>query len=206
MRFLIFTLALVVPAQLLGQGSAAPDASAPAAAAPAAGPKVGRASWFTDRRPLQVGDILTIVVDEGINAQDRQTNQATENRSLDLGLNGAVAATSAVGPVKAFGTTANANSQNNGVANRDNSLSTTISVRVVSLEPTGQARILGEKTVTADGRKQLVQLSGVIRPEDVAPDNLVASSRIADAMITYKGKKISANKGIIGKLLSIFWP
>jgi flagellar L-ring protein precursor FlgH len=205
MRSLISVMLLAVPAALMGQGNAAPTDAAPAAPAPTA-PTVSRASWFTDRRPLRVGDILTIVVDEGINARDQQTNQATDNRSLDLSLNGAVAATAAVGPVKAFGTNANASSRNDGVANRDNTLSTTISVRVVSLEGTGNARIEGEKTVTADGRKQLVQLSGLIRPEDVAPDNLVSSSRIADAVITYKGKKIGPSKGILGKLLSIFWP
>ncbi len=210
MRSLVVTLVLAAPGTLLAQGAAAPAASAPAgtapAAAPAPAPRVTRASWFTDRRPLQVGDILTVVVDEGINSNDRQTNSAVEQRGQDLSLNGAVAASAAIGPVKGFGTSANATSRNDGVANRNNSLATTISVRVVSLEPTGQARIQGEKTVTADGRKQNIQLAGLIRPEDVAPDNLVASSRIADAVITYKGKKISANKGIIGKLLGIFWP
>ena len=203
-RYLLGVLMVLVPAALASQ--AAP-AAAPAGAAPAAtSPAVGRASWFTDRRPLRVGDILTIVVDEGINARDQQSNSAVDNRSQDLSLNANVATAAALGPVKGFGTSANTSSRNDGIANRDNSLATTISVRVTALEPTGTARIEGEKTVDANGSKQLVKVSGLIRPEDVAPDNLVSSSRIADAVITYKGKKLSAKKGILGGILSIFWP
>ena len=205
-KFLLGLILVLVPAALASQAAPAATPPGTAAAAPPAGPTVGRASWFTDRRPLRVGDILTIVVDEGINARDQQSNSAVDNRSQDLGLNATVATAAALGPVKGFGTSANASSRNDGIANRDNSLSTTISVKVVSLEPTGTARIEGEKTVDANGSKQLVKVSGLIRPEDVAPDNLVSSSRIADAVITYKGKKISPKKGILGGILSIFWP
>jgi len=205
-RYLLGVLMVLVPAALAAQAAPAATPASTTAAPAATAPAVGRASWFTDRRPLRVGDILTIVVDEGVNARDQQSNSAVDNRSQDLSLNANVATTAALGPVKGFGTSANTSSRNDGIANRNNSLLTTISVRVTALEPTGTARIEGEKTVDANGSKQLVKVSGLIRPEDVAPDNLVSSSRIADAVITYKGKKLSAKKGILGGILSIFWP
>jgi hypothetical protein len=46
----------------------------------------------------------------------------------------------------------------------------------------------------------------MVRPEDVSADNVVFSNRVANANITYKGKDIGPSKGIIGKILSIFWP
>lgn len=200
-------LVLALPVSALAQ-AAPPAAAAPAAGATtaAATPASNRISWFSDRRPLRVGDILTIVVDEGINSRDQQTNTATDIRSQDLSLNANVSAAAKLGPVKGFGTSANATSRADGIANRDNTLATTISVRVTSIEPSGNAKIEGEKTVDANGSKQLVKVSGLVRPEDVGADNLVSSARIADAVITYKGKKISPKKGILGGILSIFWP
>ena len=51
-----------------------------------------------------------------------------------------------------------------------------------------------------------MKLRGIVRPEDVSAANLVSSTRIADAVITYKGKKIGPRAGILGKILSILWP
>ncbi len=169
-------------------------------------PIAGRASWLTDRRPLRVGDIVTILVDETVDASERQAEQATANRSLKTGLGLNLDATIRLGPSKAFSSEMNNTSRSNGQANRGGDLTATIAVRVASLEPTGAARIDGEKTVSVDGRNQVIHLSGVIRPQDLNADNTVFSSRIAEAVISYKGKKIGAKKGILGSILSILWP
>ena len=51
-----------------------------------------------------------------------------------------------------------------------------------------------------------MKVEGLIRPDDVGSDNTVSCSRVADAVISYKGKKIDPRQGILGKILSIFWP
>jgi flagellar L-ring protein precursor FlgH len=79
-------------------------------------------------------------------------------------------------------------------------------VRVTSLSPDGIARIEGSKKVTVDGRLQEISLQGYVRPQDVSSPNIVLSSRIAEAVIDYKGKKIGPRTGIVGKILSILWP
>ena len=70
----------------------------------------------------------------------------------------------------------------------------------------GVATIQGAKNVTVDGRAQLVEVRGLVRAEDISSANTIPSSRIADAVITYKGKKIAPRSGILGKILSILWP
>jgi flagellar L-ring protein precursor FlgH len=165
-----------------------------------------RAGWFSDKRPLRIGDIVTIVVDETVNASEKQSQNATSQRSQDMGLNVNVSPTLKIGPQKSFSSGVNNDSKNVGEAGRAGDLTATISVRVVAIEPTGAARIKGEKTVSVDGRNQVIQLEGVVRPEDVSDENTVNSSRIAESVISYKGKKIGPAKGILGSILSIFWP
>jgi flagellar L-ring protein precursor FlgH len=207
-RLLLVTLCVAPP--LLAQG--APPAPAQTQAPPAAQPAVApasaglRAGWFSDKRPLRIGDIVTIVVDETVNASEKQSQNATSQRSQDMGLNVNVSPTLKIGPQKSFSSGVNNDSKNVGEAGRAGDLTATISVRVVAIEPTGAARLKGEKTVSVDGRNQVIQLEGVVRPEDVSDENTVNSSRIAESVISYKGKKIGPAKGILGSILSIFWP
>jgi flagellar basal body L-ring protein FlgH len=155
------------------QAAAAVPASGPAdSVRPAAAPNMLRASWLSDRQPLRVGDIITIVVDEQTHAREQTSTVATANRSHHARL-GIVAV---------------------------------ISVRVTELDPAGNARVEGLKNVSVDGRTQVVQVKGLIRPDDVSSENTVPSSRVADAVISYKGKKIGPRQGILGKLLSLLWP
>ena len=57
-----------------------------------------------------------------------------------------------------------------------------------------------------DGRRQQMTLRGFVRPEDVSPQNVVLSSRIADAAISYRGNGIGPRRGILGGIAAFFWP
>lgn len=212
-----FLRAAVLPLALHGGvaglgAQAAPAAPSTAQPAPAGAPAVqaapvaARAGWFSDKRPLMVGDIVTIVVDETVNASERQSQNAVSNRKQEMGLNLNVGTDLAIGPQKGFQSGVNNNSRNTADAGRQGDLTAVISVRVVSIEPSGIAHLKGEKTVGVDGRNQVIQVEGVVRPEDVSSQNTVPSSRIAESVISYKGKKIGPAKGILGSILSIFWP
>jgi flagellar L-ring protein precursor FlgH len=185
---------------------AATQAPAPTTApAIQSGPAPSRAGWFSDKRPMRVGDLVTIVVDEAVNSRERQTRNASAKRSQQMGLNLNVGPV-AIGPKKGFESGVSNDDRNTGEANRGGDLTATISVRVVSIEPSGIAHLKGEKTVGVDGRNQVITVEGVIRPEDLSAQNTVPSSRIAESVITYKGKAIGPKKGILGSILSIFWP
>jgi flagellar L-ring protein precursor FlgH len=99
-----------------------------------------------------------------------------------------------------------ARSNNTGKIDRSGQLTGVLTVRVMSLEPNGLARIEGRKAVTLDGRTQEMMITGVVRSEDVSAGNTIYSSRIADAVLTYKGKKIGPSTGIIGKIVGLLWP
>src|SRR3546814_7840184 len=48
--------------------------------------------------------------------------------------------------------------------------------------------VRGQKQLTLNRGDEYIQISGLVRPADITPDNRVASTRVADAKITYSGK------------------
>jgi flagellar L-ring protein precursor FlgH len=164
----------------------------------------GRASWVSDRVNLHVGDIVTVLIDEQTAARERVTQMGTTKRSLRAQLAADANGEEAVGATGIEGTW-DGNSKDVGEANRQGNLIGVVSARVIDIDR-GVAEIKGEKTVTVDGREQIMTLHGFVRPEDVSPTNHIFSGFLADASITYKGKKMGAKTGILGKILSIIWP
>lgn len=195
-RALVLVTLIVAPALLQAQAATVPP---PTDAVPA---PVGRLSWTSDRLPLRVGDLLTIVVDENTVAAERQSNVANNTRSQNASLD----ALPAPEDLRSVGIGYDARSNQTGRVERAGSLVSVLSVRVTEIEPNGIARIEGKKIVLVDGRRQEVLLTGVVRSEDVSAGNAILSSRIADAEITYKGKKLGPSTGIFGKILGLLWP
>ncbi len=195
-RVHLLVTVIAAPAALQAQAATAPP---PAETAPA---PVGRLSWTSDRLPLRVGDLLTIVVDESTVAAERQSNVANNTRSQNASLD----ALPAPEDLRSVGIGYDARSNQTGRVERAGSLVSVLSVRVTALEANGIARIEGQKIVLVDGRRQEVLLTGFVRSEDVSASNAILSSRIADAEITYKGKKLGPSTGIFGKILGLLWP
>jgi flagellar L-ring protein precursor FlgH len=197
MRVPLLAAALALCAAPLAAQNDAPAEVAAAAPVP-------RASWLSDRRNFTVGDVLTIIVDEQTLATERNNRNATANRGQSAGVNLASGASPAT--TMAFTTGLNQSSTQTGTTDRQGRLSATVTVRVTEVEYSGALVILGTREVTVDGRKQLMTLTGVIRPEDVSPQNVVQSSRVANAAIAYSGNGLRPARGIIGGILAIFWP
>ena len=207
---LIFA-ALAVPGAAAAQtpepaaADSAPDSSATSVAAPTGRAPV-RLSWTSDRLPLRVGDLLTVMVDEATAASERVSKVATGDHALRADLNASVGTDVRVGPAKSFGSGFKSNSSDVGEAGRQGDFTAVLTVQVTGLEGDGAVRIEGHKKVTVDGRVQDITLKGLIRTQDVSPSNCVLSNRVANAEITYKGKKIGPSMGIVGSLLAKLWP
>jgi len=165
-------------------------------------------SWFSDRLPHHVGDLLTVVVSEQTAAREQVSRTATGNRQMALKLNANVNSGSG-NPTNIAADIAsqkNNDSRDVGEANHTGNLTAVLTVRITAIEPTGMLQVSGSKKVTVDGRTQNIALTGVVRPEDVSADNRVSSDRIAETVITFKGKAIGPKNGIIGSVLGMLWP
>jgi flagellar L-ring protein FlgH len=207
----LIVAALVVPGVAAAQTPEPPAAQA-AADSGATVPAVptGRAplrlSWTSDRMPLRVGDLLTVVVDEATAARERVSRVATGDHALRADLNAGIGDDVVVGPAKSFGSGFKSSSRDVGEAGRQGDLTAVLTVQVTGLEGDGTIRIEGRKKVTVDGSVQDISLKGLVRSQDVSQTNCVLSNRVANAEITYKGKKIGPTMGIVGRFLSMLWP
>jgi flagellar L-ring protein precursor FlgH len=192
-------LLLIVPAALFAQ---TPD-SVRATTAPTI------ASWTADRRTFQVGDVITVIVDESTLAVRDRSDAAANDRNTRAGAGGSVRTGSSSG-----GGNVNVDlglrtsSSETGRARRQDRLTAEVTVRVTAIEAGGILRLEGSKAMLIDGREQKVTLSGLARPADIAPQNVIDSWRIADASIAYftDGKLSKPKQGMIAKILGLVWP
>jgi flagellar basal body L-ring protein FlgH len=207
----LIVAALAVPGAATAQTpetAAAGSARDSSATAPAGltGRAPVRLSWTSDRMPLRVGDLITVVVDEATAASERVSRVATGDHAIRADLNASVGTDVAIGPAKSFGSGFKSNSRDVGETGRQGDLTAVLTVQVTGLEGDGTIRIEGSKKVTVDGRVQDIMLKGLVRSQDVSPTNCVLSNRVANAEITYKGKKIAPTMGIVGRFLAMLWP
>ena len=96
-----------------------------------------------------------------------------------------------------------------GQASHNNTFATTVSARVIKILSNGNYFISGRREILVDGEKQIIQLSGVIRPFDINQDNQISSAQMADAKIMYKTEgdiKRATEQGWGTKLVQALWP
>jgi flagellar L-ring protein precursor FlgH len=170
------------------------------------------ASWTADRRDYEIGDVITVLVSEATLASATKSQSGTDQQSRknDMGID-----LPKVGPLTSLpnidgtmSTGKSSSSKQSGNATRGVNFRGDISVRVVEVDKRGQLHIKGTKTVDVDKNKQKLEFSGWVRPEDISKDNIVASERVADVAMTYQltGDIGKTRGGLIGRLLSVFWP
>lgn len=163
-------------------------------------------SLFANRSARAPGDLLTVLLTERTQAQSRASTSIDKDSSL------AVAAPSLFGaPLTANGrdllnaeASAGRTFQGQGDTAQSNSLNGSITVTVVERLPNGNLVVQGEKRLRLNQGDETVQVQGVVRPADISPDNSIASSRIADARITYGGRGAMAKSNVMGWLSRFF--
>lgn len=143
---------------------------------------------FTDQQARKVGDIITVVFDE------RYRSQKSAETSTDKSSNASVQTGSLFGTVPGFRNLsldtemgADRSFSGSGDADRSNSLTGQISVSVAEILPNGILRIRGEKWLTLSEGDEYIRIRGLVRPQDISPENVVFSSKVADARISFGG-------------------
>ncbi|GHS86854.1 flagellar L-ring protein [Campylobacterota bacterium] len=152
---------------------------------------------FSDRKAMKINDILTVLIVERAQSNSSGNRQLNKTQQSELGPAAVTyAGTSKNGGTLArdinngigFGVTMNSNSQfsGGGSTTRTENFTTTISARIVKVMQNGNYFIEGRREILIDDEKQIIQLSGVVRPDDVMQNNTISSSYIADAKISYR--------------------
>ena len=146
-------------------------------------------SWFGRGRSYAVGDVITVLLSESTQAKRSQDSKVSRDSSNDVvptGLQNISANTKgAMGGMKLDG--GSISNTGVGTANQLATLEGSVAVTVVDVLVNGNLVLRGEKQLALSEGSEVIQVAGIIRPEDVAPNNTVQSRRLANAQITYRG-------------------
>ena len=146
---------------------------------------------FEDRRPRNIGDTLTITLQENVSASKSSTSNASRNGSGSLGIT--AVPTGLAGLAGASGEKANfaAGGKNDfagkGGASANNTFTGTITVTVDQVLSNGNLHVVGEKQIEINQGTEFIRFSGVVNPRTISASNAVLSTAVADARIEYVG-------------------
>jgi flagellar L-ring protein precursor FlgH len=165
--------------------------------------------YFEDTRAVRQGDIVVVRIDESADASGDSTTQLSRDSEFEMGIPnifGLVAAIQAttpdLDPSTILSLFSNSDFDGRGNTSRKGELRGSIAVRITREMPNGDLFIEGTKVVMINNEEYHLYVSGLIRRADIADDNSIPSSRIADAEIEFTGRGDLADqqrKGIIGR-------
>lgn len=168
-------------------------------------------SLFDDRKALHVGDIITITLTE--RTVSRKSSGVNVSKESDTSFNaGPLLGNNPAFKGSTLETTLQQNREFNGDAGADqsNSLQGNITVTVAEVLPNGNLVVRGEKWMTLNRGDEFIRISGIVRPDDISPNNTVPSTRLANAQISYSGTGTLADSQSMGWLARFFnsgyWP
>jgi flagellar L-ring protein precursor FlgH len=176
----------------------------------------GTPGLFEDHNASRIGDILVIKIDEKDVASHQADTQLNRSDATSYGVPAAVGLVAAltakypgVDPAKLLSTTSDQKFSGNGQVKREGTVTAVLPVRVVQILPSGDLFVEGTKVVMVGEEEHHIYVSGIVRRLDIADDDSVPSSRIADAEIEYTGRgdiSDTQRRGWLSRTLSKLWP
>ena len=158
--------------------------------------RTGARAFFADQRAHNIGDILTVNID--INDRAALSNATSRSRSsgLQAGIPHLLGLESSLGrilpggfdPANAVETSASTTTDGSGTVARSERLNLTIAAVVTAVLPNGNLVIQGRQEVRANQELRELTVAGVVRPEDIASNNTIRHTQIAEARISYGGR------------------
>jgi flagellar L-ring protein precursor FlgH len=135
----------------------------------------------SDHKAFQAGDVITVQVFESSSAASSTDTATNRSNNLDASLRllGGDQLGASAGVAGDFA--------GGGATQRANRLLATLTVHVREVLPNGDLEVAGEQVLTINDERQRVAIEGRVRPQDVSSDNVVLSTRLANARVEYVG-------------------
>ncbi len=176
----------------------------------------GGGGLFEDDVARRVGDILVIRIDERDAARRAGTTKLDRKDTASYGMPAAIGLLAALqrkypdlDPGQLFASESEVSFAGAGATERKGQLTATLPVRVRRQLGNGDLFVEGTKVVMIGNEEQHIYVSGIVRRRDIAEDNTVLSSRVADAEIEYTGRgdvSDQQRRGWGSRLLARVWP
>ena len=174
------------------------------------------ASLYEDNKARRLNDLVTINVLESMTGAGAADTNASKTSSIGAGVTDifGMPLSASVNGGRYMVTPSVAAAfaddfKGKGATNRSGKLVGTITAKVVEVMPNGNLLLESRKEITINNEKQILILKGMARPDDIATDNTILSSRIADAEVFFVGDGVLQEKqrpGWLGRIVGAVWP
>ena len=147
---------------------------------------------FEDRRARNVGDTLTVILNE--------TTSAAKNSSMSAARKGSITSSFAPGTTSTrkgwyqgitdignFTGTGEVKNEGAGGSAANNTFAGTITVTVIEILSNGNLVVAGEKQVAISNEEEIIRFGGIVNPNSLVA-NRISSQEVADARIEYRGR------------------
>jgi flagellar L-ring protein FlgH len=171
---------------------------------------------FADQKAHTVGDLVTVNIIEDASASKDAKTQTSRASSVAAGIDTFLGFEKALqlanprfDPSKMFGGSLSNSFTGSGQTARNGKVTATVTAVVTQILPNGNLVIEGSREITVNNERATIVLSGVVRPKDVSPQNVVLSPAIGNAQIAYYGNGIIAENqrpGWLARILNSAWP
>lgn len=177
---------------------------------------------YADNRARRVGDIILIKIVETSKSKSKADTTAKKDSTHSLGVSAAFRRntigiipgmggplTGEIGVDPMLSTKTTSELSATGETKRENYVTATIGARVLQVLPGGVLQVQGAREIRVNEETQYMIVSGLVRAQDVASDNSVESTQLADSKVEYWGKGQLADKqrqGWLTRLLDNLWP
>ena len=175
------------------------------------------ARLYSDNRASRVGDIVTIRITENASGAKSATTKTAKDSSMDSSFSGNFNSFFGL-PARVLGFLSPSASAKiatkdsyagNGATTRNDQLTASMTAMVMEVYPNGNLKILGHREVVVNSERQTMEVTGIIRPIDVDSKNVVQSTAVADAKISYTGFGVVDDKqhpGWLGRVFNFISP
>jgi flagellar L-ring protein precursor FlgH len=162
------------------------------------------ANLFQDNRARNVGDIVTLVINESTTENEREQRQHNKTNPF-------------TGQATLFGVPQVANSDGNfgrtfsgsGQFTGGRTFTDRIALTVVDVMPNGNLVVEGFRSRLTMGEERVLRITGVVRAQDITVGNVVTSGSLANAKLSYLGRGPTSrqvNQNFFGRVMNRIWP
>jgi flagellar L-ring protein precursor FlgH len=165
-----------------------------------------------DARPTNVGDLVTISITETAKASEIANTNTSRDSGVKVGINSLFGISL---PMKAFsskdlnvdtaleGTVGNT-TNGQGKTERQSSFTSYLTARVIQVLPNQNLMIQGRRHLRINNETEVVMVTGIVRPQDIDRNNIVPSTKVAEARVTISGVGVVSDKQKVGWFQRIF--
>ncbi|HEY3917784.1 MAG TPA: flagellar basal body L-ring protein FlgH [Stellaceae bacterium] len=158
--------------------------------------KAGSRAFFKDQRAAQIGDILTVLVSFDDKAQFNNETQIQRTTNEQDTMPNVFGLESQIGkilpksfnPASAVNITGATNNDGKAEINREEQVTLEVAALVTQVLPNGNLVVQGHQEIRVNYEVRDLQVTGVLRPQDISSINTVPLDKLAEARVSYGGR------------------